>query len=132
MPAGRPLKFQSVEELDEKIEEYFKKTPDEELTITGLALALGCDRHTVQDYRERDEYSTSIKKAYLRVENSYEKSLRKNGRSGDIFALKNFGWKDKIETTNEDYEKINNAIINLSNLINNPVENRTEDNIDKE
>ena len=97
MPAGRPLKFNNVEELDEKIKEYFKKTKEEEWTITGLALALDCDRHTIQDYKERDEFSTSIKRAYLMVENSYEKSLRRNGRTGDIFALKNFGWADKQE-----------------------------------
>jgi hypothetical protein len=36
-----------------------------------------------------------INHAKLRIENSYELSLRKNGRSGDIFALKNFGWSDK-------------------------------------
>ena len=27
----------------------------------------------------------------------YEKSLRKDGKTGDIFALKNFGWRDKQE-----------------------------------
>ena len=34
------------------------------------------------------------------VENSYEMSLRENGRTGDIFALKNFGWRDKMEVEN--------------------------------
>jgi len=97
MPAGRPLKFKNVEELDAKIKEYFDKTPEDELTITGLALALDCERHTIQSYKERDEFSTSIKRAYLKVENAYEKSLRKNGRTGDIFALKNFGWQDRQE-----------------------------------
>lgn len=94
---GRPLKFQSAKELEEKINKYFEETPEDEITITGLALALDCDRHTIQDYKERDEFSTPIKRAYLKVENAYEKSLRKNGRTGDIFALKNFGWKDKTE-----------------------------------
>lgn len=33
----------------------------------------------------------------MRVEASYEKDLKKTGRPGTIFALKNFGWKDKQE-----------------------------------
>lgn len=118
MAGGRPLKFESVKELDDKIEEYFKKTPDTEITITGLALALDCDRHTIQDYKERDEFSTSIKKAYLKVENAYERSLRKNGRTGDIFALKNFGWQDKQEISAEvdnrnNYERLTDEEIDI-------------------
>lgn len=95
--AGRPLKFGSVEELSNKIEEYFNNTPEEEITITGLALALDTDRQTLINYQNREEYFDTIKKAKTRVELSYEKSLRKNGRTGDIFALKNFGWTDKQE-----------------------------------
>lgn len=98
--AGRPLKFGSVEELSNKIEEYFNNTPEEEITITGLALALDTDRQTLINYQNREEYFDTIKKAKTRVELSYEKSLRKNGRTGDIFALKNFGWTDKQEIDN--------------------------------
>lgn len=97
MAMGRPLKFSSVEEMEEKIQEYFKTTPDEELTITGLALALDTDRKTLINYENRDDFFNTIKKAKTKIENSYEKSLRKNGRTGDIFALKNFGWTDKQE-----------------------------------
>ena len=32
------------------------------------------------------------------IENSYELDLKKHGRTGTIFALKNFDWKDKQET----------------------------------
>ncbi len=66
----------------------------ERYTITGLALALDTTRETLLDYEKRDEFSDTIKKAKLRVENQYEKSLQESGRSGDIFALKNFNWKD--------------------------------------
>lgn len=97
MAAGRPLKFDNIEELEDKINQYFKTTPDEELTITGLALALDCDRRTLLNYENRDEFFPTIKKAKTIVENSYERALRKNGRTGDIFALKNFGWQDKQE-----------------------------------
>lgn len=98
MPAGRPLKFQTVEELDSKIEAYFNTTPKEEWTWTGLALYLDTDKWTLTTYKERPEFSASVKKALLRVENGYEVDLKKSGRSGTIFALKNFDWKDKQET----------------------------------
>ena len=42
-----------------------------------------------------EEFCNAIKRAKLRVENDYEKALRKNGRAGEIFGLKNFGWKDQ-------------------------------------
>ncbi len=148
MPAGRPLKFGSVEELQSKIDAYFNECDREEDTrtwkhgeiveykkqelcfncempitvgkfnkpsrgciqtggedkrreeysITGLALALDTTRQTLVDYEEKDEFTDTIKKAKLRVENRYEKALQKQGRSGDIFALKNFNWKDKSES----------------------------------
>lgn len=96
---GRPLKFKNVEELQTKIDLYFKKTLREELTITGLALELDTSRRVLCDYEDnRPEFSNAIKKAKTMIENAYEISLRKYGRSGDIFALKNFGWRDKQET----------------------------------
>lgn len=97
MRVGRPLKFESPEVLEALIDKYFDETPDMELTITGLALALDTDRVTLIRYEDREEYSNTIKRAKTRIEVSYEKSLRKNGRAGDIFGLKNFGWADKQE-----------------------------------
>lgn len=94
---GRPLKFKSVEELKEKIDEYFTITPEDEITITGLAIHLDTFRSVLCDYEEKDEFSDTVKKAKQRVENGYEKDLKKYGRSGTIFALKNFDWKDKTE-----------------------------------
>lgn len=100
---GRPLKFQTVEELQTGIDSYFKNTPEDEWTITGLAMALDTFRNVLNDYGsgkyddDRD-FSTTIKKAKAKVENGYEKDLKKHGRSGTIFALKNFDWKDKQET----------------------------------
>jgi len=94
---GRPLKFESVEELREKIDEYFAITPEDEITITGLAIHLDTFRSVLCDYEEKDEFSDTVKKAKQRVENGYEKDLKKHGRSGTIFALKNFDWKDKTE-----------------------------------
>lgn len=97
MPAGRPLKFKTVEDLEKAIDKYFNETDIKEWTITGLALALDTSRETLCDYEEKDGYSDTIKKAKLMVENSYELDLKKYGRAGTIFALKNFDWKDKSE-----------------------------------
>jgi len=98
MPAGRPLKFETVEILQEKIDAYFKNEPEDQWTITGLAMALDTSRQTLVEYEEKDEFIDAVKKAKLKVENGYEKDLKKSGRSGTIFALKNFDWKDKTET----------------------------------
>lgn len=101
---GRPLKFKSVEELQKKIDAYFKKTAKDEWTITGLAMALDTWRSVLIDYgsglydKEDREFSYTVKKAKQKVENGYEIDLKKSGRSGTIFALKNFDWKDKTET----------------------------------
>ena len=95
--AGRPLKFQSVEELDVKIAAYFTETPKDEWTWTGLALWLDVDKHTLTNYTDREAFSSSIKRAMAKVENGYEVDLKKHGRTGTIFALKNFDWKDKTE-----------------------------------
>lgn len=94
--AGRPLKY-SVEEIIRLSDQYFAITPESEWTITGLALALDTTRQTLVNYEEKDEFIDTIKKLKTKVENQYEISLRKHGRSGDIFGLKNFGWKDKQE-----------------------------------
>lgn len=98
MPAGRPLKFQTVEELQKMIDKYFEVTNPDEWTWTGLALYLDTDKKTLMDYREREEFIPSLKNALLKVENGYEIDLKKHGRTGSIFALKNFDWKDKTET----------------------------------
>jgi len=98
MPVGRPLKFESVEQLQLQIDSYFALTPKDEWTITGLAMALDTSRQVLCDYEdERPLYTDTIKKAKIKVENGYEIDLKKHGRSGTIFALKNFDWKDKTE-----------------------------------
>jgi hypothetical protein len=97
---GRPLKFKTVEELKQKMDKYFKDTPKEKWSITGLALALDTDRITLIRYGKKDEFSNTLKEGKTKVENSYELRLIDKGRSGDIFALKNFGWTDKIQQEN--------------------------------
>lgn len=107
---GRPLKIKSPEEMERILNEYFSNTPENKITITGICLALDLDKNNFYDYGKRKGYENIVKRARMIVENSYELSLRENGRTGDIFALKNFGWVDKQEqevTTTARYNIIN-------------------------
>ena len=114
---GRPLKFKTLKELTDLADKYFSDTEELLWTITGLALALDTSRETLCDYGEKDEFSDTVKRYKLMVHNAYEKDLRRKGRSGDIFALKNFGWSDVREIKDpgrtEAIEKIGEAIFNL-------------------
>jgi hypothetical protein len=116
-PVGRPLKFKTVEELQAQIDAYFNNTPKDEWTITGLAMALDTSRKVLVEYEGRDEYSNAVKKAKMKVENGYEIDLKKHGRSGTIFALKNFDWRDKQEvdmsTQGQPLQSINVIPVNL-------------------
>ena len=96
---GRPLKFKTVKALQGAIDKYFADCEEtgEPLTVTGLALALSTTRDVLMDYQGKDEYSNTVKMAKLKIENAYEKRLIGRGNGGDVFALKQFGWKDKIE-----------------------------------
>jgi len=98
----KPLKFKTAEDLQNKINVYFEDCKEQEipLSITGLALALDTNRQTLINYQEKDGYENIVDRAKLMIENAYEIRLINNGRSGDIFALKNFGWADRQEIDN--------------------------------
>ena len=90
--------YKTVEELDLAIQSYFDEYLDE-LTIPGLAYHLGFEsRQSIYDYKEREQFSYSIKRAVLKIESVYAKKLSGQNVTGIIFALKNMGWKDKTET----------------------------------
>jgi hypothetical protein len=118
---GRPLKFKTKEELQKLIDEYFKNNcktipvKDEQgnvvvdkkgrpvfdinpPTVSGLARYLGFEsRQSMYDYKERDEFSYTIKETTLRIEEFAEKQLFVGNSVGAIFWLKNKGWRDKSE-----------------------------------
>lgn len=100
--AGRPCKFESAEEVQKKIDEYFK-TCDENgkpYTVSGLAYALDTSRKVLLEYQEKDEFSNTIKKAKARIEQFNEELLYSKDvpTVGVIFNLKNnYDWKDKQE-----------------------------------
>lgn len=114
--AGRPKKYTEVELMQQKIEKYFKECEEkhEPYTVTGLCLALEITRETLSQYFKSDEFSDTIKKAKLRVENYLEKHLiTDTSTTGIIFNLKNnFGWTDKQQV--EHSGNINNPFEGLS------------------
>lgn len=97
---GPKFKF-TPETMEKKLDEYFKKTPVDEITLTGVCIYLGIYKDTFYNYGNREGFEDMINMARMRIENSYEISLKKYGRAGDIFALKNFGWRDKQEVAVE-------------------------------
>jgi len=116
---GQPLKFASVKELQNQIDDYFTKceNADEPVTITGLALALKTNRQTLLNYEDREKYFDTIKTAKTRVEHYAEKKLFTGTPTGAIFALKNFGWSDKheIDTSIDAGTKLQELIDKLPN-----------------
>lgn len=119
MPAGRPPFFDNVEELENKINEYFNNCPHKRQiilrdsdgnqdmievpspTISGLAYHLGfASRQSCYDYEVKPEFAYTLKRAKLFMENEYEQMLKNGQCTGAIFALKNLGWKDKHEVEN--------------------------------
>lgn len=112
---GRPVKFSDSKKMEEILNKYFEETPEDKITLTGIILALDITKETFYQYAQKEGFKEIINKARLRVENSYENDLRDKGRAGDIFALKNFGWKDKTET-----EISNNGTIAI-NINRNPM-----------
>ena len=94
----RPAFYTTKEELDKELDRYFEETEMNKWTVTWLAIFLWfTSRQALDNYEDKPDFIDSIKKAKMKVEYSYELSLRESWRTWDIFALKNFGWKDKQE-----------------------------------
>lgn len=151
MAAGRPAYFDTEIELQAKIDEYlvwlqgdFKDVQKrdeegdpyteriylrhpEQPTITGLAIYLGFEsRQSIYDYEKNGEFSYTIKRARLFIENAYEKELLGKGVTGAIFALKNFGWADKQEVDHTTKGQSFNDKADLSKLTDEELRIRAE------
>ena len=106
MERGRPRKYDTAEELEMAVFNYFKQFDEveniEDLrkkpTVAGLALHLGfASRQSIYDYSESGDFSYVIKKALLALEDYHESALSGNNVTGHVFWLKNHGWADKRE-----------------------------------
>ena len=123
---GAPPRYKTVKQMQEKIDEYFKKCEEGELwidddgkpittdkgaliykvppkppTVTGLALALGFNsRQSLLNYQDKSEFMDTVTRAKSRVEEYAETRLfDKDGANGAKFSLANNfrGWSDKSE-----------------------------------
>lgn len=119
---GRPPKYKTKEEIQEKIDAYFEECKGRvltdaagepirdkygypiivnarPLTITGLALALGfTSRQALLNYQAKKEFVDTITRAKSKIEQYAEERLYdKDGANGAKFSLANNfeGWKDK-------------------------------------
>lgn len=115
-PEGRPPFYKTAAELENKIRKYFNTEAYVDVgltrakkskstlrkyspTISGLALFCGfADRHSLYEYEAKPEFTHTIKRARALMSVYYERLLSGSNCTGAIFALKNFGWVDKIET----------------------------------
>lgn len=119
MPMGKPPMYKTVDEIEEKIEKYFKDCKGYPLTdskgkqmfnkfgspvfidvhpptVTGLALALGfTSRQALLNYQAKPEFVDTITRAKARVEQYAEERLfDRDGSNGAQFSLRNNfkGW----------------------------------------
>lgn len=126
-PTGRPPKYKTPEEMQAKIDEYFKSCEGVQMTdkngnpmfnkfgepiflgrkpitVTGLALALGFNsRQALLNYQAKPLFNDTITRAKARVEEYTESRLYdKDGVTGAKFSLaNNFGWKNKDSENSE-------------------------------
>jgi len=65
-------------------------------TVTGLTLYLGFDcKQTLYNYGKKVEFLDPIKRALTKIEQYHEIATSMGDKcTGNIFILKNFGWKD--------------------------------------
>lgn len=101
MTAGRPRIVKTPEDLQNKVDEYFKLIDESGKPPTASGLARFCgflSRQSIYDYAElSEEFSYTVKEALLRIEEFAESRLYSQSPTGAIFWLKNKGWKDRSE-----------------------------------
>ncbi|MGN0016032.1 MAG: terminase small subunit [Candidatus Avelusimicrobium sp.] len=128
---GRPALYKTPQEMQVKIDEYFKLSEPKILrvegevmrdkngnplfeynppTVSGMALHLGfCDRASMYDYAKKPEFTHTIKMAVTRIEQYAENAILTNSKPvGAIFWLKNHGWR--AEEQREDKTKFEGSV----------------------
>jgi len=101
-PVGRPPKFESNEQLEGLIEEYFKHCIEtqEIADVEGLAMFLDTTRKTLFEYEKLDEFSNTIKKAKTRLFAQKKQLAMKGKMPPAIFifdSINNHGYSNKQE-----------------------------------
>ena len=120
---GRPPKYESPEQMQVAIDQYFKqceagkktfvirrgkeieKTVRIPKTVSGLALALGfSSRRSILNYQEKDEFLPIISRAKLEIENDNLEGGFTGEYEARICALNlsaNFGYATKKQIEND-------------------------------
>lgn len=135
---GRPLKFETPEVLQQKIDEYFRWADGERIdkegnkimvlpipyTIERLAVFLDCDRDLINEYEdERPEYTRTITRARRLILASKMERLNTTGTNtkGIIFDLSNnhnLVEKKEITSANKNENDIGDkTLLKLTNII---------------
>ena len=141
---GRPPKYKNVEEIEEKIEQYFAICEGEPLlddegnqainkygypcwikppkppTVTGLALALGfTTRLSLLNYQGKKEFMNTITRAKTKIEEYAESRLfDRDGSNGAQFSLRNNfkGWNGEQEKSQDEMKKLDEIIRNIDKV----------------
>lgn len=142
---GRPPKYKSVDEIKEKIEDYFKscegeplldddgnpvfnkygypcwKKPPKPPTVTGLALSLGfASRQALLNYQAKKKFCDTITRAKSRVEEYVESRLfDREGQRGAVFNLKNNfkGWNNEQEADTDALDLLDDLIKKIDGVV---------------
>lgn len=141
---GRPPKYKNVEEMEGKIEQYFKACNGEILkdnkgnpilnkwgkpivvgakppTVTGLAIALGFStRLSLLNYQGKPEFMYTITRAKSRVEQYAEERLfDRDGSNGAQFSLRNNfkGWNGQEEGNTDSLKKLDEVLKEIGGVI---------------
>ena len=141
---GRPPKYKNVEEIEDKIEQYFAICEGEPLldddgkqvvnkygypcwikppkppTVTGLALALGfTTRLSLLNYQGKKEFMNTITRAKTKIEEYAESRLfDRDGSNGAQFSLRNNfrGWNGGQEKSQDEMKKLDEIIRNIDKV----------------
>lgn len=100
---GRPRLYDDPQIFSDTTDDYFNavETAGKLPTLSGLCLHLGfVDKQSFSRYEEYgEEFSLTVKKARLKIEDDRHQRLANPACTGVIFDLKvNHGWQDKVVT----------------------------------
>lgn len=123
---GRPVKFDTVEKLEQAIRSYFDScdphterrvvdcginekgetiwrerevmTEQKPYTVSGLARAIGLTRQGLIEYGRKEKFSDTVEDAKERCHEFAESQLYGRSATGAAFSLKNnWNWRDRQE-----------------------------------
>lgn len=106
-PGGRPRRYETPDQMEIGIQEYFRASDEakQPYTMAGLCYALGFeDRGALCAYEVLSEFTSTVKRARLKIEDQKNRLLLSGAPpAGAIFDLKNnHGWKDVQTVENID------------------------------